>query len=346
MERNGIGFLGESIQERVMNIGESILELTEGMKPPKAMSADEMELYSRDPKSNEAAKAINDGISQAAKGIIAFCAKAAKSGLFDPEYSSKSREALGKEMGRQYKKHVYPVMKKYSDQGATDTEPRYHVRQALIDMVKSWYWDDPGEWTDLGDYVEGVSKTGELDESMPGWKPLSSEKSKLKGAFDQVRKDLKTATFEKDELRSDADSNVKSAWQGVMNPGWGAVLGDLENAMESEIDGRGLTRREDTIVWELYLVVMEVLTGLTERLARKDGSYFVYIDMKDKLDEMRQKGRSQTDIDDSYFNIEYPWTEKFDQKQMSRLFKAAQGGFVGGLGMANDALLKLQKDIK
>lgn len=187
---------------------------------------------------------------------------------------------------------------------------------------------------------------GTIYESMPGWKPLSSEKSKLKGAFTQLQKDLKTVPFEDESLRKGALSNVKSAEKGVSNPGWGGVLGDLDNAMEYEIEGRGLNRREDTAIWETYLVVMEVLVGLTERLARSDGRWFVRDNLRERLNDMRQKGLKQGDLGESYFNMEYPWTKRFSGAQMGRLNKAARGGFTEGVGIASDALMKMAKKAK
>lgn len=128
-------------------------DVTEGMKPPKAMSGRELELFD-DPKRREAAKDINAGIKKAAKGIVAWCAKQEKKGGFKPDGNDKHFTALAKEMGKQYVKHVKPPMKKWANLGAEDTEPRYHTAQALIDMVKRWYFD-PGEYLpELGDYME------------------------------------------------------------------------------------------------------------------------------------------------------------------------------------------------
>ena len=187
---------------------------------------------------------------------------------------------------------------------------------------------------------------GTLYEAMPNWKPLSSEKSKLKAGFDQLQKDLSTVKFHDEMQRKAAQKSIASAWREVTNPGWGGALNDLNDAIEAEMDGRGLMDREDTATWELYLAVMEVLVGLTERLARGDGRWYVRSQIVDRVNEMRQNGLSKADLGDTFFNAEYPWTERFNRAQMARVFKAAQGGFIEGVGMVSDALVKMKKKAK
>ena len=51
-------------------------------------------------------------------------------------------------------------MEKHADSGATDTEPRYVVGQALVDVVKDHFGIDG--WTELGDFVESAMTFGKM----------------------------------------------------------------------------------------------------------------------------------------------------------------------------------------
>ncbi len=43
---------------------------------------------------------------------------------------------VAKLLGDVYKKHVDPVMSEFREFGATDTEPRFHAQQTLVDFGK------------------------------------------------------------------------------------------------------------------------------------------------------------------------------------------------------------------
>jgi hypothetical protein len=59
--------------------------------------------------------------------------------------------AMAKLIGKIYKAGVYEKMIEHSQFGATDTEPRYHIGQALVDAAKrmmgiDWYCPELGDW--------------------------------------------------------------------------------------------------------------------------------------------------------------------------------------------------------
>jgi len=92
-------------------------------------SAQDLELYSKDPKSAKAAKAISKALEQAGAQIM--------KDIQDVPYSSD--KVIGKMLDAVYAKYVNPVLTAYREQGATDSEPSYHTKQALIDLVKGHY---------------------------------------------------------------------------------------------------------------------------------------------------------------------------------------------------------------
>jgi len=103
------------------------------------LSANDWELY--DMKGvGKVARAMNAGMRKAIKQIEKDLGKY-------PYDEAK----WAKRIGAAYKKHVEPVMSKYSSFGAWDTEPRYHAAQGLVDVVKGWYGING--WTNLGDYI-------------------------------------------------------------------------------------------------------------------------------------------------------------------------------------------------
>lgn len=184
-------------------------------------------------------------------------------------------------------------------------------------------------------------------ESMPGWKLQSSEKSAVMRAFDAYEKVLPTLQFEDPDSPKMIKVMLKRARKYVSNPGWGTVLKDLYAvACEESIGRPDITSKEATHAWALYQEVMEHLVTLTMREVRKDGGWFVYDALNSKLKKMRQEGLSQAQVDDSFLEIEYPWTEHFSVEDRRELFKSAQQGFTEGMGIANDMLLKMRKKVK
>lgn len=114
------------------------------------LDAGDLELYSGVPGLKQAAKALNAALETAAKEML--------DGLKDiPEWEGPSdadtEKRIGRILGRVFEKHVRPVMGKYRDQGASDSEPRDHLTQALIDVIKNHYGLTRSTYTRLGDFV-------------------------------------------------------------------------------------------------------------------------------------------------------------------------------------------------
>lgn len=87
-----------------------------------------------------AVSAINSAIKKASLDIWAVI----KKGAYDEDIA-------GEAIGKAWKKHIFPVLKSYSDVGASDTEAKAETAQKLIDFVKKHY--DLRGWTNLGDYI-------------------------------------------------------------------------------------------------------------------------------------------------------------------------------------------------
>ncbi len=106
----------------------------------KDLTARNWELYSDMKGVGKAARAMNAAMRKAYKVIEKDLGK----------YKYDEAE-WGKRLAAVYYKHVEPVMRKHSSFGAYDSEPRYHVMQGLISIVKDWYGIDG--WTGMGDYI-------------------------------------------------------------------------------------------------------------------------------------------------------------------------------------------------
>lgn len=134
-----------SMKEMIENVRmDSMLE-SMGLSSPK--TARDWSLYdgeSPDAKARNmsAVRELNAGMRKAAGNVYRRISK---------EIDGYSEREVGKAIGDEMRRHVFPVMDKYSDRGAADTEPKYLAVQAIIDMVKKFY--DIDGFTGLGDYV-------------------------------------------------------------------------------------------------------------------------------------------------------------------------------------------------
>jgi len=89
------------------------------------------ELYSSSMKCGQATRALNAAMTLAAKKLIA--------GFKRQKLHEDDDEGIGRLIAGLRDKVLYPVMKKYSKYGATDTEPRFHAGQGLINAAKDYF---------------------------------------------------------------------------------------------------------------------------------------------------------------------------------------------------------------
>jgi len=125
------------------------LELTEALTAKLNLPKDyiEWQLVGSDDNgmNKEAVKDLNNAMKKASSDIL----KVIK--LQEKETEPYDEDVLGKAIAKAFKKHLESIMKKHSDVGANDTEPRYEAIQRLIDFVKGYYGITG--WTNLGDYI-------------------------------------------------------------------------------------------------------------------------------------------------------------------------------------------------
>ncbi len=99
-------------------------------------SASGLELYSRMKGVGAAAKEI---VAQLKRDITRLQREGKAIALRYDDWVSDDQPAvkdMAKLIGTIYREGVYKTMGKHSDFGATDSEPRYHIQQALIDTAK------------------------------------------------------------------------------------------------------------------------------------------------------------------------------------------------------------------
>ena len=106
-------------------------------------SASGLELYSRKKGSGAAAQ----DILRQLKRDITRLQKEGKAIVL----RGNSVEEMAKLIGKIYKEGVYQKMCEHSKFGATDTEPRYHIGQALVSTAKrmlgiDWYCEELAGW--------------------------------------------------------------------------------------------------------------------------------------------------------------------------------------------------------
>jgi hypothetical protein len=93
-------------------------------------------------RNREAVKDLNAAMRKASNEVYKKISK---------EISGYVERDVGRAIGGAMRRYVFPVMERYSDRGADDTEPKYIAVQAVIDMVKKFY--EIEGFTNLGDYV-------------------------------------------------------------------------------------------------------------------------------------------------------------------------------------------------
>ena len=104
------------------------------------------ELYTSSMKCGRAERALNAALARAAKKMTSeFRKRKLRAG---------DDESIGRLIAELRDKIMEPVMGKYSEYGASDTEPRYHAGQGLNNAAKDYFGvprsEDKSEW---GDYL-------------------------------------------------------------------------------------------------------------------------------------------------------------------------------------------------
>lgn len=120
-----------------------------GIKIPT--SARDLELYSG---MRGVGAAAQDIVRQLKRDIAELQARGKElAARFDEweGYEQPAIKGMAELIGEIYKAGVYRKMIEYSHYGATDTEPRYHIGQALIDAAKRMmglddYCPELGDW--------------------------------------------------------------------------------------------------------------------------------------------------------------------------------------------------------
>ncbi|MHC5035282.1 MAG: hypothetical protein ACYTFZ_09620, partial [Planctomycetota bacterium] len=107
-------------------------------------SARGLELYSSKKGAGAAAKEI---VAQLKRDITRLQREAKTLSVVD------GIPALAKLIGTIYDEGVYKVMCKHSAFGATDTEPRYHIAQALVDTAKALLGRSDDYMPELADWI-------------------------------------------------------------------------------------------------------------------------------------------------------------------------------------------------
>lgn len=94
------------------------------------LSAQQLELYDK-PGANRAAKAISNGLTKAAKAMLRGLDKLKDDYVDDRDYAKANKIIYGA-----YTQYVEPILSKYNDLGAGDTEPRQVCRSRLERLAK------------------------------------------------------------------------------------------------------------------------------------------------------------------------------------------------------------------
>ena len=102
------------------------------------------------PGAAQAARELTSALVKARKLVMAAL-KTKEYKSLDPDWNRDQMNKVAKLLGKIYDKAMYPTMRKHSQFGATDTEPRGVAAQGLIDTAKAFY--GISGWTELGDYI-------------------------------------------------------------------------------------------------------------------------------------------------------------------------------------------------
>lgn len=113
--------------------------LYEGRKSP--VTAKDWQLYSTMPEAKQAAKDLTAALKEALEALK-LQLKTTPAEIRD----------VSQAISKVFHSILFPVMKKWSNTGATDTEPRYVAGQALVDAAKAHY-DWTGYMPGLGDLL-------------------------------------------------------------------------------------------------------------------------------------------------------------------------------------------------
>jgi hypothetical protein len=108
------------------------------------------EIYSSIPGHGAVTRALNAAAKRAGDSLLKTLRTPEYKDL-DPDYRKEDLKKVGALLASTWSKILYPVMAKYSDYGATDSEPRYHGGQYLVDVIKAFY--GLGGFINLGDYI-------------------------------------------------------------------------------------------------------------------------------------------------------------------------------------------------
>lgn len=121
----------------------------EGLSPTR-LSAGGWELFTSMKGVGKASKALNAAMAKAKKDILKKLRskefKNLRPGSFEGRKDAQKIAAVLYDEG--WKKHVRPVQNEFSDFGAADTEPNYHVRHGLAAIAAKYYKTDEGIFVD------------------------------------------------------------------------------------------------------------------------------------------------------------------------------------------------------
>lgn len=112
-------------------------------------SINDWQIFSK-PGAGAAAKALTVALKKSQAVLLQSLRSKAYKDL-EPDWEVDHENRVAKLIGKVYSKVLYPVMSKFTNFGATDTEPRYVAAQALIDTAKNFY--GISGFTNLGDYI-------------------------------------------------------------------------------------------------------------------------------------------------------------------------------------------------
>ena len=101
------------------------------------LSAEDLDLYSDKPGAKRAAKAISTALTKAAKDVLRGLGK-----IKDTYEDDRDHGKANSIISAAFHKHVEPALSKYSDVGASDSEPHYVTRNRLVSLAKGFLGAD------------------------------------------------------------------------------------------------------------------------------------------------------------------------------------------------------------
>jgi len=112
-------------------------------------SIDDWQIFS-EPGAGVAAKALSAALKKS-QTVLLRTLKGPGYKHLEPDHDDGQETKVAKLIGQIFDKHMYPVMLKFDDFGAADSEPRYVGAQGLINVAKKFY--GMTGWTSLGDHL-------------------------------------------------------------------------------------------------------------------------------------------------------------------------------------------------